>query len=135
MSVFKVLGSIAKTAWKVGGILLPIVRVFRQSSPEVDEFFDKVDDAIDVGGAELDDFFDRNMGTIDDMEGFSREAATCFTDLEGLCQRIRVAAADDAVTPVEAQALGEYLASVKTNFDALFTRAEEVEASVALLQP
>ena len=133
MSLRSTLGNIARTAWKLGTILLPILRALREVSPDVDRVMDTIDEVMVEGGDVADDFFDRNLETIQSMKGFGNGLADLGVEISALCDRIILASQVDSpetITLPEAQVIGERVLRVKDKIAALVSGTVELEKAL-----
>lgn len=134
MSIFSVLGDIAKVVLKVGKIVLPIVEALRGSSHEVDQVMDQVDGVVEAGGEIADDFFDRNIEIIEDMDEFFgdlEQLGKAGKALTGAVIRASQEESPDKITPLEAEAIGDALIVMKDKAIALFENSEGLEEKIA----
>ena len=137
MSIFGFLGGILKKVWDVGKILLPIVEAFRAASPEVDRVLDKIDDIIDEGGEVADDFFDRNLPTINGMLEFYRDMQVVGLSGEDFMEEVIIASqteTPDEITPEEVENLGKLLMVHKDDIRGFFSKQDELAAGLKAMK-
>ena len=136
-SIFGALAGILKKVWDVGKVLLPIVEAFRAASPEVDEVLDKVDHIIDEGGEIADDFFDRNLETIEGMLEFYRDmqkaGATGEAFIAAVIHASQVETPDD-ITPEEVQLLSAKLWTHKDAIRGFFEKQDQLAAGLKAMK-
>ena len=127
---------VVKVALSIGAKLLPFVRAAREVSPEVDRLLDDIEGRIAQGGAEADDFLDRNLATIEAMNGF-------YTELEQVARTgkawtekallVSQTETPDTVDPSEAQDLALAINDHRVALQDLVTKTEESDLEAKLL--
>ncbi len=130
MGIFSVLGEIAKTVLKVGQVLIPILKALRGSSHEIDDVLDRVDDVIEGGGEIADDFFDRNIGSLEDMNTFFvelEEVAKSGGALTAYCIEASRVVTPDQITPEEGKRIALMLVELKSGIVELLENSEGLE--------
>ncbi len=137
MSIFGFLGGIFKKVLEIGGVLLPILEAFRKVSPDVDKVLDKIDGIIDEGGEVADDFLDRNLRTLEDMQEFyhdmQRAGSTGELFVAEAIKASQVETPDD-ITPDEVEAVGRLLLVHKDALRGLFSRNEELAKAIKAMK-
>jgi hypothetical protein len=113
MSVFETISKVAREIWRIGSLVLPIVQAFRQTVPEIDAVFDKVDGAIDLAGSEADDFIDRNVEVLTAIEDYAGHMIDFAAELRTTVRFAKLAAGDDTITLAEAEVLGRHVLALK----------------------
>lgn len=142
MSIFSVLSSIfgkaygvVKVAVNIGKQLLPFVRAAREVVPQVDQYLDQLEAKIADGGEEADDFLDRNLPTLQAMEGFYAELeAVGRTGKAYVAYAIQASQTDtpDSLDPEEAQQLALLLNAHRVAVKDLATKVEESDLEAKL---
>lgn len=125
-SIISVIGTAAKAVayiagkvYSVGKILLPIISAFRQASPQVDAIVDKLEDVLEMGESQADDFLDQNVDLLYDMEAFGGDLQAAGAALKDVAETAMLFSQEetpDTITPAEAAILG---AKIKTLGEAL----------------
>lgn len=136
MGIFGTLGGIASTVMNVGKIVLPILNAFRAASPEVDAALDKVDDVIEQGGEIADDFFDRNLSTLEQMNEFFVDLGAVAGTGQDLTRFLIDASQNESpetITPEEAQRAGLLIIQLKQRVVDLAT-TEELAEKIAMMK-
>jgi hypothetical protein len=142
MSFLKTLGSIfgtafgvVKTAVNIGKQLLPFVSAARSVVPQVDQYLDQLEEKITEGGEAADDFLDRNLPTLQAMEGFYAELeAVGRTGREYVSYAIHASQSEtpDTIDVGEAQELAILLNAHRVALKDLLTKIEETELEAKL---
>ena len=104
MKILSILGSIAGAFGKVMGVGASVFKIARPLAEALSPAIEEVDVALDwletnavVVGEGADDFLDRNLKTITDLEAFSGRGAVVFGKLNELAAGMRIASQE--VTP------------------------------------
>jgi len=133
MGFLGTLGSIARTAWKLGGILLPFLKAIRGSVSEIDAALTIGEDTLDAGGEVADDWFDANIDTIRGIKVFGEGLADVGIEVSSLADRIITASqvdSPDTITVEEAAVIGERIWRVKAKIQALIAEMGALEAGL-----
>jgi hypothetical protein len=135
MNFLKTLGSIfgtafgvVKTAVGIGKQLLPFIRGAREMIPQVDEYLDKFEEKVAEAGEDGDDFLDRNLPTLQAMEGFYTELeAVGRTGRDYTAYAILASQSEtpDTIEPGEAQELALKLNAHRVALKDLLTKIED----------
>ncbi len=138
MSIFSVLGSIVGALGKVVGVVgsiisvaKPILENLRPAIKEVDVAMDWLEENATMVGEEADDFLDRNLPVINDLEMVSARGVVVFGEINQLTVELRRASQEvtpDTITEEEAAAFIERFRSIK---EALGLWGPEVDKALA----
>jgi len=142
MNFLKTLGSIfgtafgaVKVALSIGKQLLPFVRAAREVSPQVDGYLDQIEEKLAEGGEAADDFLDRNLPTLEAMEGFYTELETfartgrSYTSYAILASQSET---PDTIDPAEAQELALRVNAHRVALKDLVTKIDETDLEAKL---
>lgn len=142
MNFLKTLGSIfgtafgvVKTAVGIGKQLLPFIRGAREMIPQVDVYLDQLEEKVAEGGEAADDFLDRNLPTLQAMEGFYGELeAVGRTGRAYVAYAIHASQVEtpDSLDPAEAQELALLLNAHRVALKDLLTKIEDSELEAKL---
>lgn len=134
-TVVKTVGNVATVVVNVGRQLLPFIGAARQAIPAVDEAVTKVEDVIAQGGAEADQFLDRNIDTIRDLDGFFvelQEVGVRGQAVTGYAIQASQVDSPTTVTPEEAEELARRIWALKESLAAIASK-NDLEAKLAAL--
>jgi cell division septum initiation protein DivIVA len=135
-SIFAKAFGVVKVAVGIGVKLLPFVKAAREMSPEVDAFLDNVEQRVQEGGEEADDFLDRNQPTLQAMQGFYAELAVVARTGEAwVAYALLVSQTEtpDSVDPGEAKELALLINAHRVALQDLATKTEESDLEAKLL--
>jgi len=134
MSLLDKFKSVIRSVLRIGNIVVPILRGLRDLVPEIDQGFEAIDNAIEQGGVQADDFFDRNLETIEGMREF-------FGDLSELAKEgmyftdkaIQYSQLDtpDLISIEEAEELARSLDRLRQRLQDVVTHSEGLEDAAA----
>ena len=123
MSIGSILGAIVGVVGKVIGVVGSVIRVARPIVEAMRPMVDEVDAAMDwleenaaIAGEESDDFLDRNMPIINDLEAVAARGQVVFGKIHELTVALRVASQDvtpDRITEEEAANLIRIFGEIK----------------------
>ncbi len=131
MKIFNAISSLISKVKQVGRLVLPLLNIFRDSSPEIDRALDKVEDVIESGEEAADDFFDRNAETVDAMHEFFGDLQALGAKGQEMTGAIITATrveTPDRFTPAEAEWVGGLILEVKDLIRALGKREQLIAA-------
>lgn len=131
MSVFSVIGSVAKEIIRVGLILLPILKSYRESDPEFDDWMDRVDGLLEKGGTEAAEFLNENEHVLDAMFEYATDMIEAASQVRIVARFAKEIKSDGMVTPAEAAVLARHIAEMKDKVMA-FTQRDNSELVDAL---
>lgn len=124
MSVFTVIGHVLTKAAGIVSVvvgiakqMLPFIKAAREVVPAIDGVLDKAEAALAAGGAEADDFFDRNMPALRDLLEVSIDLQNFAAALEAVVdEAIKASQVDtpDEITVAEAKAIAIKIDALRT---------------------
>jgi hypothetical protein len=121
---------VVKIGVGIGRQMLPFVRAAREVVPQVDQYLDQFEAKIVEGEQAADDFLDRNLPTLNAMEGFYAELEVVgrtgreFTEYAISASQT---VTPDALEPAEVQELVRLLNAHRLAVQALATKVQETE--------
>lgn len=137
----KLLSKVPGAVRAVAGVVaeaVPVVRVLREFSPGVDRVCDLLEAEAEQGGVAVDDFLDRNVGTLQDMKGFFAEVKAWAIAGEAMCDKgieVSQVTTPEIVDPGEALALGQAVDTFRARSVDLATVASpELEAKLLAIK-
>ena len=123
MSIIGILGSIVGVIGKIAGVAVsvmriakPILEALRPAIPELETAMEYLEEGAIKVGEEGDDFLDRNLQTILDLEDVSSRGAVVFGLLNELSADLRIASQEstpDIITEAEAAGFIEKFGMIK----------------------
>ena len=122
MGVFGTIGKIFTTAYSILKTAIPILSVFRQSIPEIDNVMDNLEDGLENVGNEADSYLDEHKETIEALALYSQKAEVLFAEIRFLCNdllRFSQVESPDTITYAEAEVLYGRIASVRQRIAAV----------------
>ena len=106
MGILDKLKNVAKAALRIGNIVVPVLRGLGEMVPELGNLFAKVDEVVEDGGVEADNFLDRNLAELGEGKEFFLDLQTFAAQGAFTCDLlIRASQVDtpDLITVAEAE--------------------------------
>ena len=143
MSIFGIIGSVLTKAAGIVSVVvsvakqvLPFITAAREVVPAIDNVLDKVDEALATGGAEADDFFDRNLPVLEDLKEVYHDMGEFAASGEAMMDYAIIASqvdTPDTITVEEAKTIALLIDAHRKAAQKMATMGGDLEMKLAEL--
>ena len=133
-NIVGIIGKVIGVAASIIRIARPIIEAMRPAVEEIDQAMDWLEENATAVGEGGDDFLDRNIQTIEDLEAVSARGVVVFGKINELSIAMRVASQEKTPDTITEEEAGEFIRLIGEIKDSLGEWKGELDVSLASMK-